>query len=128
MDTYQLPLCISSGEEVDRIRESSAASVIATLDTSSGRAILHDGTADEGFRQRLLSLIERNGDLPSAMGRVQGRKSAAFDVMRGEGLLPARIGSAEQSNTSILYEGKLIMKLFRRLQPGRIRIRRLDGS
>ena len=32
--------------------------------------------------------------------------------------LPARIGSAEQSNTSILYGDKLILKLFRRLQPG----------
>jgi maltose alpha-D-glucosyltransferase/alpha-amylase len=118
VDTYQLPLCISSGAEVERIRESSASAIIATLDTSTGPAILHDGAADEGFRQRLLTLIERNGDLPSAMGRVKGRKSAAFDAARSEGSLPARTGSAEQSNTSILYDGKLILKLFRRLQPG----------
>ena len=30
----------------------------------------------------------------------------------------ARTGSAEQSNTSILYDSKLILKLFRRIQPG----------
>ena len=66
----------------------------------------------------LLALIERNGDLPSALGRIHAQKSAAFDEARGTGPLPARTGSAEQSNTSILYEGKLIMKLFRRLQPG----------
>jgi maltose alpha-D-glucosyltransferase/alpha-amylase len=47
-----------------------------------------------------------------------GHPSAAFAVARGSGPLPARTGSAEQSNTSILYGNKLILKLFRRLQPG----------
>ena len=32
--------------------------------------------------------------------------------------VPSRVGSAEQSNSSILYGDKLILKLFRRLQPG----------
>src|SRR5208282_2667225 len=49
---------------------------------------------------------------------LQGHKSSAFDSARGSGPLPARTGSAEQSNTSILYDQKLILKLFRRLQPG----------
>ena len=117
-ETYQLPLCISSGEAAALIRENASSSVIATLNTQSGPAILHDGTADEGFRQRLLDLIERNGDLATATGRIRAAKSVAFDEVRGTEALPARTGSAEQSNTSILYGGKLIMKLFRRLQPG----------
>ncbi len=32
--------------------------------------------------------------------------------------LPSRVSSAEQSNTSIVYGNQLILKLFRRLQPG----------
>jgi maltose alpha-D-glucosyltransferase/alpha-amylase len=32
--------------------------------------------------------------------------------------LPSRVGSAEQSNTSLLYGKQLILKIFRRLQPG----------
>jgi maltose alpha-D-glucosyltransferase/alpha-amylase len=91
---------------------------VATLNTASGPAVLHDATAAEGFRQSLLALIEANGDLLSATGRVHAQKSSAFDEARGTGALTARTGSAEQSNTSILYGGKLIMKLFRRLQPG----------
>jgi maltose alpha-D-glucosyltransferase/alpha-amylase len=49
---------------------------------------------------------------------LAGRPSAAFAAARGTGPLPARTGSAEQSNTSILYGNKLILKLFRRIQPG----------
>ena len=117
-DSYQLPLCVSGGDAAASILENAPTSIVATLNMASGPAVLHDGTADEGFRQMLLGLIARNGDLPSATGRIRAQKSAAFDEARGTGPLPARTGSAEQSNTSILYEGKLIMKLFRRLQPG----------
>jgi maltose alpha-D-glucosyltransferase/alpha-amylase len=52
------------------------------------------------------------------MPTLQGHKSSAFAAARGTGPLPARTGSAEQSNTSILYDQKLILKLFRRIQPG----------
>ncbi len=117
-DTYQLPLCLSSGDAAEAVRVSAPASIVATLKTASGPAVLHDATADEGFRQRLLSLIQTDGELPSAVGRIRAKKSIAFDEARGSGPVLARTGSAEQSNTSILYEGKLIMKLFRRLQPG----------
>ncbi len=117
-DTYQLPLCLSRGDHAAAVQQSAPGSIVATLNTASGPAVLHDGTADEGFRQRLLALIETGGDLPSATGRIHALKSTAFDEARGIGPLVARTGSAEQSNTSILYDGKLIMKLFRRLQPG----------
>jgi maltose alpha-D-glucosyltransferase/alpha-amylase len=49
---------------------------------------------------------------------ISAHASAAF---REHGLaIPStsRVASAEQSNTSILYGDKLILKLFRRLQPG----------
>ena len=38
--------------------------------------------------------------------------------MKITGPLPSRIGSAEQSNTSVIYGDALILKLFRRLQAG----------
>jgi maltose alpha-D-glucosyltransferase/alpha-amylase len=38
--------------------------------------------------------------------------------LQGDGVLVSRRGSAEQSNTSLLFGDKLIMKLFRRQQPG----------
>jgi maltose alpha-D-glucosyltransferase/alpha-amylase len=127
-DTYQLPLALTTGTEADTIRASAPASILASLGTSNGPAILHDATAREDVRQALLALIESgdrvvasmadDGGGPAVRANLQGHKSSAFDAARGTGPLPARTGSAEQSNTSILYGQKLILKLFRRLQPG----------
>jgi maltose alpha-D-glucosyltransferase/alpha-amylase len=58
------------------------------------------------------------GDPVSRSGRLEGRASTAFAGAHVSQPLPARVGSAEQSNTSILYGNQLILKLFRRLQPG----------
>jgi maltose alpha-D-glucosyltransferase / alpha-amylase len=115
---YQFGFAISSGEEAERIRASNAASIVAAISTPAGPAILHDAVAREAVRQAILNLIETNGELITRTGTFHGRRSSAFEAIRGAGPLPGRTGSAEQSNTSILYGGKLIMKLFRRLQPG----------
>ncbi len=58
------------------------------------------------------------GDPEQRTGILHGRASTAFPAVRGNHYLPGRVGSAEQSNTSIIYGKQLIMKLFRRLQPG----------
>jgi maltose alpha-D-glucosyltransferase / alpha-amylase len=117
-NVYQLPLTITTGESAETIRASDPASILATVSTSSGPAILHDAVAREDIRQAILQLIETNAQLSSRNGVLVGRSSSAFADARGTDLLPARTGSAEQSNTSILYDAKLILKLFRRLQPG----------
>ncbi|HZP04997.1 MAG TPA: maltose alpha-D-glucosyltransferase [Terracidiphilus sp.] len=58
------------------------------------------------------------GDPAPIGGRMDARASAAFVRERSPQRLTSRVGSAEQSNTSILYGSKYILKLFRRLQPG----------
>ncbi len=51
-----------------------------------------------------------------ATSRLNARASSAF--IKPNEPLPSRVGSAEQSNTSLLFGDKFILKLFRRLQPG----------
>ena len=58
------------------------------------------------------------GNPEPRIGVLEARASTAFAAARGTRWLPARTGSAEQSNTSILYGDALILKLFRRLQTG----------
>lgn len=94
-DTYQLPLSLSGTNQI------------------------HDATNDERFRQVILHLIETNAcaDLDRG-GLVSALQSGAFPAIRGTDLMPGKLSSAEQSNTSIVYGGKMILKLFRRLEPG----------
>ncbi len=58
------------------------------------------------------------GDPVPPTGRLDARASSAFAGIYTGRRLESRVGSAEQSNTSILYGKQLILKLFRRLQPG----------
>ena len=115
---YQLPLAISVGELAETIRASDPATIVAAVTTPAGPAIVHDALAREDVRQAILNLIEGNHELFTHNGTLRGHRSDAFAEVRGAAPLPSRTGSAEQSNTSILYDAKLIMKLFRRLEPG----------
>ena len=117
-DTYQIPLALSSGRELEGITANAPLSVIAPLTTPSGPAVLHDATVREDLRQSLLRLIEDRWTLQSGNATFAGSTSSAFTEVRGAEPLPARISSAEQSNTNIFYDAKMLMKLFRRIQPG----------
>ena len=117
-DTYQLPLALSTGTAAEALQATSPNSILATLNRAGRTAVLHDATADESFRQSLLLAIEHDLTVPGKRANLVSHHSSEFAVIRSTGALQARTGSAEQSNTSILYGGKLIMKLFRRLQPG----------
>jgi len=56
---------------------------------------------------------------PVEADSVKAHATAAFAQESHLDLLLSRVGSAEQSNTSILYGEKFILKLFRRIEPGK---------
>ncbi|AHG91351.1 trehalose synthase [Gemmatirosa kalamazoonensis] len=76
-----------------------------------------DALRDEALRLTLARLVAR-GDRVDGQGAALVAEPEAEAAAVLEALSSSRVGSAEQSNTSIVYDGKVIVKLFRRLAAG----------
>ncbi len=119
-DTYQLPLAMAFGEAGEELRRAAPTAGIAGVISTGASGLLHDGVFDDKACAELLSLIENARQIKAHRGQIQGVCGEAFQeiLRRTKEPLQVRRGSAEQSNTSILFGDAFILKLFRRLEAG----------
>ena len=91
-----------------------------TITPDNESAVLYDAIADTAVARRWLEMIAGGQEITGKHGRLVGARQPRFDSLRGsaEVLLEPRILQAEQSNSSILYGDRLILKLFRRCEAG----------
>ena len=80
-------------------------------------AALADALDDPTFCRALLGLIATGGRAPGASGELRGTPTSGFPADLAAGAAPRRLG-VEQSNTSVVFGERLILKHFRRLQVG----------
>lgn len=109
-ERYSLPVGYDRGPEAHQLASEHPGSVI--LETTPPRAGVHyDIVADGRLGSVFLDLIARAATVEELRFHKQLEWS---DSLRG----PGRLLGAEQSNTSLVFGDRLILKLFRRLQPG----------
>jgi maltose alpha-D-glucosyltransferase/alpha-amylase len=119
-DSYLLPLAMAFGAAGEQLRGRTPNAIVAPVTSDKLSGLLYDGVVDDLSCRALFSLIENGSELPGHEGRILGVRGGAFQAVLGPAPLPlpVRPGSAEQSNTSILYGDRFILKLYRRPEVG----------
>jgi len=123
-ETYLLPLAIAIGDRARDVRSRWPEHVIAEV-TSSGRngdgdGVLFDAAVDPDFLSTLLEIIAKRRRHRGSVGELLPGATQAFHQLRGdpESRLEPRVLKAEQSNSSVVYGDRFIIKLFRRIEAG----------
>ena len=110
-ETYFLPLGLSVGDEESTAR---------TIGRVEGFGTLYDALSEPAVGSILLEAIGGSKAIGATRGTIRGLATSAFDAARGPKGKPLAVvvGSFEQSNSAILYGDRMILKVFRRLEPG----------
>jgi maltose alpha-D-glucosyltransferase/alpha-amylase len=113
--TYSAPLALEEGREEDNL----LPYAVARIRRGPRVGLLYGAGSSPEFALSMVEALRQGSELPTeARGRVRFSATAALtdyaDVDPGE----VKRLSAEQSNTSVAIGEHMILKLYRRLQPG----------
>ncbi|HYP20910.1 MAG TPA: putative maltokinase [Chloroflexia bacterium] len=118
--TYVLPLDFAQGKRGEQIESESPQAVIARFEVGGTEGMLYDASQDKAFAALLLDSIRKGETFGDAGYSLVAWPTPAFTHVVGEEgeQVEPKIMKAQQSNTSIAYGGRAILKMFRRLEEG----------
>ena len=107
-ETYLLPLQCAVGARAEALERETPGGVIARFRDDG---VLFDAVHDADFRAALFTVLAGGGEVGGALIGVPGSGLA-------ESAPASRVLAVEQSNSSIIYGGRVFLKLYRRLEEG----------
>ncbi len=124
-ESYLIPVAFARGETAAQVTNETPRSVIASIDvkgTTPGMGYLaYDALVSADFRTALIEMIGRRRSFKGQHGTVSGHRTRGV-FTRTRGSTQEKLDSvpmrAEQTNSSIIYSDRFILKLYRRLEEG----------
>jgi maltose alpha-D-glucosyltransferase/alpha-amylase len=124
-ERYVLPLALAPNDHAASITTEAPQALVAHVnpggsDEGAAAWSLYDATYDPAFSAALLEAIGARKRFAGRRGEVTATPTKAYRSLRGgrSNKLDARVGRAEQSNTSATLGDRLVFKLFRKLDQG----------
>ncbi len=117
-EMYSLPLSYGSDDGSEASQRHVVARVRSDAAHNGARGVLRDATHDPDFQVALFDLIRSRRKLAGSVDRLVGIRVSK--ALRNESIdeLQPHLMHAEQSNSSIRYGDRWVLKLYRKLQPG----------
>jgi maltose alpha-D-glucosyltransferase/alpha-amylase len=116
-ETYAIPIRIASAEMARSITQNAPYAVVAHFAGSNG-AILCDAIWDATFRSQLLDTIVRHRTLRAQAGQFVGIAAVDLGPQELDFSRNSQVLSAEQSNSSMIFDNRFFLKLYRKLEDG----------
>jgi maltose alpha-D-glucosyltransferase/alpha-amylase len=117
-ERYALPLSMSSGAEAAAIERDHPGAVLAQI-SGARKGVLYDGLYDDGTCLLLLGAMQERREAAMRGGTLRARNIGLTPEHAPAGeLAPLARTAPDQSNTTVFFGTRLVMKLLRRLEPG----------
>jgi maltose alpha-D-glucosyltransferase / alpha-amylase len=119
-ETYVLPLAFATGERAGQVLADHPSDVVARLEAGGEEGVVHAALGDAGFARAILEAIGRRKRFKGSAGEIWATPSPSYRPLRrrkAEPLEPSPRGAAG-GDSCVFYEGRLVLKLFHRVDAG----------
>ncbi len=116
-EIYAIPVKIASHDAARSVSQNAPHAIIARFAGSDG-AILFDAIWDEIFRSQLFEAIARRQAMKARAGDFVGVTASRFEADQTVAPGNSQVVSGEQSNSSMLFDNKFFLKLYRKIEDG----------
>ena len=122
-ETYAFPVTAALGEQAVQIQIDMPSTIVTALKVRTKECeqtgVLYDALWNSDFSKTLLSAIGQGSRFTGETGTLIASSTQAYGkLINGGAALEPAVMKAEQSNTSVVYGDRLIMKVYRRVEIG----------